>query len=166
MIGISKKEIEIISELEFSERYFFTSEDIDKHAKNKTQRYNIIKNLIKKKRIIKLNMTKYFLIPIKAKSGGWSEHPFIIIDEMCNGEDYFIGGVAAANYWRFIEQIPFGFDVYTTKRHGRTEIFHARIVFHRTTKNRLKNAVKKKKYGHNFLIQSEKETKKWMKSRE
>lgn len=166
MKGISKKEIEIISELEFDEKYFFTSSDINKHIKNKMQRYNIIKSLLKKKRIIKLNRNKYFLIPIRAKSGGWSEHPFIIIDEIFNGKDYFIGGVAAANYWKLIEQIPFEFDVYTTKRQGKIEIFNARIIFHRTTENRIKNAIKRKKYEHNFLIQSKKETKKWMKSRE
>ena len=48
--GISKKESEIIANLEFEQRYFFTSEYIDKFSKSKTQRYNIIKNLIKKKR--------------------------------------------------------------------------------------------------------------------
>ena len=166
MKGLSKKEIEIISWLEFNKNYFFTTKDIDKFSKNKTQRYNIIKNLLKKKRIIKLNRTKYFLIPIHAKSGGWSEHPFVIIDEIFDGKNYFIGGVAAANYWKLIEQIPFEFDVYTTKRQGKTTIFNARIVFHRTTENRIKNAVKGKKYGHDFLIQSRNETKKWMKSRE
>lgn len=166
MKGISRKEIEIISEIEFNKKYFFTSMDINKHVKNKTQRYNIIKNLLKKRRIIKLNRNKYFLIPIRAKSGGWSEHPFILIDEIFNGKDYFIGGVAAAYYWGFIEQIPFEFDVYTTKRQGKMNIFNVRIVFHRTTKNRIKNAVKRKKYEHGFLMQSRKETKKWMKSKE
>ena len=79
---------------------------------------------------------------------------------------YFIGGIAAVNYWRLIDQIPFEFDVYTTKRQGKTEIFNARIVFHRTTENRIKTAVKKKKYEHDYMIQSKKETIKWMKSRE
>ena len=65
--GLSKREVEIIANLEFNKRYFFTSGEIDKFSKNKTQRYNIIKNLIKKKRIIKLNKKKYYLVPIKAK---------------------------------------------------------------------------------------------------
>ena len=65
--GLSKREIEIIANLEFDKKYFFTSEDIDKFSKNKVQRYNIIKNLLKKKRIVKLNKKKNYLIPIKAK---------------------------------------------------------------------------------------------------
>lgn len=163
--GISKKEIEIISWLEFEQKYFFTSEDIEKFSKNITQRYNIIKNLLKKKRIVKLNKTKYYLIPIKAESGSWSEHPFIIADEACNGKDYFIGSWAAANYWNLTEQIPMRIDIFTTRRQGKLQVLNTRILFRRTTKKRVESSVTQKIGQHEFKVLSKKESKKWLKSR-
>lgn len=163
--GISKKEIEIISWLEFEQKYFFTSEDIGRFSKNTTQRYNIIKNLLKKGRIVKLNKTKYYLIPIKAKSGSWSEHPFIIADEACNGKDYFIGGWAAANYWKITDQIAMRVDVFTTRRQGKLQVLNTRILFRRTTKKKIWDSVAQKIAQHEFRILNEKETKKWLKSR-
>ncbi len=166
MEGISKKEIEIISRLEFDRRYFFKAGDIDQHVKNKTQRYNMIKNLLKKKRIIKINRKKYYLIPIKAKSGSWAEHPFVIIDEVCDGKDYFIGGWSAANYWRFTDQIPFTHSVFTTRRQGEFRILNTRIFFHRTTSQRIeKESTSRKVENHTFKILKKKESEKWMKSR-
>ncbi len=164
MEGLSKREIEIVSWLEFHKKYFFSSGDIRKFSKNKTQRYNIVKNLIKKKRIVKLNRAKYYLIPVKAKSGSWSEHPFIMADEACNGKDYFIGGWAAANYWKLTDQLPMQLDIYTTRRQGKKKFLNTRIVFRRTTKKRIKDAVTGKTEGHKFIIQSREETKKWLKS--
>lgn len=164
--GLSKREVEIIAWLEFYEKYFFTIEDIKQFFKNKSQQYNTIKALIKKKRIIKLNKTKYYLIPIKAKSGGWAEDPYIIADEMCNNKDYVIGGWAAANYWRLTEQIPAQFDIFTTKRQGKIKIFNARFVFHRTTKNKTEKGKKVIKGKHPVIILNKKETRKWLKSRE
>lgn len=165
MEGLSKKEIGIVSWLEFHNKYFFSSQDIENFSKNKTQRYNIIKNLLKKGRIVKLNKTKYYLIPIKAKSGSWSEHPFIIVDEMCDGKDYFIGDWAAANYWKLTEQIPIRVGIYTTRRQGKKTILNKKFVFHRTTKKRIKNTVMKEIEGHKFLVQSKENTRKWLKSR-
>ncbi len=166
MKGLSRKEIEIISNLEFDRIYFFTSDNIERFSKNKVQRYNIIKGLIKKKRIVKINRTKYYLIPIKAKSGTWIEPNFIIADEICNSKDYFIGGWAAANYWRLTDQIPMQVDIYTTRRQGKLKILNTRIVFHRTTKNRIEKAATKKIEEHDFRIQNKNDTKKWMKSKE
>jgi len=165
MDGLSKKEIEIISWLEFYKKYFFTSADVDKFTSDKTQRYNIIKNLLKKKRIIKLNKTKYYLIPIKAKSGSWSEDTFILTDEIMNGTDYQIAGWAAANYWRLTDQIPMQIDVYTTKKQGKMSLLNTKIIFHRTTKKRLKNSCAQKISGHTFQIQTKEASKEWMKSR-
>lgn len=166
MEGLSKKEMEIVAWLEFHEEYFFTSPDIERFSKNKTQRYNIIKNLLKKKRIVKLNRTKYYLIPIKAKSGSWTVHPFIITDEACNSNEYFIGGWAAANYWKLTDQIPMQIDVFTTKRQGKIKILNTRIVFHRTTKKRIEQAVTKKiGSAYTFKIEKRQESKKWLKSR-
>jgi len=166
MKGISKKEIKVISDLEFNRKYYFTNSDIKNHFENKRQMTNTIYLLRKKGRIIKLNKNKYFLVPIKAKTGKWTDDPFIITDEICDGKDYFIGGWAAANYWKITDQIPMQIDVYTTRRQGKIKILNTRIVFHRTTKKRIGNAVTEKIGEHNFKIQNKGNTKKWMKSRE
>lgn len=116
--GISEKELKFISELEFKEKYFFTRSEIKHHFASENEMSVYLHNLMKKGRIIKLNQKKYYLIPIKAKSGGWAEHPFIVIDEIMNGEKYCIVGKAAAYYWKLIDQIPFEYRVYNSKRHG------------------------------------------------
>ncbi len=166
MEGLSKKEMKITATLDFDKKYFFTSADIDTFAKNKTERYNIIKHLLKKKRIIKLNKTKYYLIRLRSKFDTWAESPIIAADEMCDGKEYMIGGWAAANYWRLTDQIPMQVDIYTTKRQGKVKLFNARFFFHRTTAKRLKKDAVMERIGeHTFLIQNKEVTKKWMKSR-
>ncbi len=166
MKGLSKKEIEIVSDLEFKRKYYFTNKEIVKFFKNETERRNIIYNLKKKGRIIKINRSKYYLIPIKARSGKWQDHPFIAIDEICNGKNYFIGGYGAANYWRLTDQIPFGYEVHTTRRQGKIKIFNARITFHRTTEKNLKKGIKQKIQNHDFIILNKKDTKEWIESKE
>lgn len=160
--GLSAKELEVISCLELKEKYFFTREDIKKFFKNTNLMNYYIHKLIKKGRIIKLNKTKYYLIPIKAKGGFWAEHPLIIVDEICNGKDYFIGGNYAKYYWKFIEQIPREIEVYSTKKQGVMNVFNVKIKFRRTTTKNLKNAVKKKIGKYTFLIANKKKTKKWI----
>lgn len=164
--GLSKKETEIIAWLEFYVRYFFNIKDIERFFKNKNQRYNTIKSLVKKKRIIKLNKEKYYLVPIKAKSGSWVEDPFILADEIMNGKDYFIGGWSAADYYRFTDQIPIWIEVYTTKRQGRKKILNTGFIFRRTTAEKIKRAVIKEVNKHSFRIINKREAKKWMKSKE
>ena len=77
--GLSSKEVSIISWLEFYQKYFFTSKDIAFFFDNKRAIYRIIEKLLRKKRMIKLNKNKYYLIPIKARTGKWSEHEFKIL---------------------------------------------------------------------------------------
>lgn len=166
MKGLSEKEIEIVSDLEFQQKYYFTNRDIAKHFEDEMQRKNIIYNLKRKGRIVKINRSKYYLIPIKARHGKWIDHPFIAVDEICDGKDYFIGGYAAANYWKLTDQIPMQFDVYTTRRQGKIRIFNARIVFHRTSTKNLKKGIAKKIANHDFIMLNKGESEKWIKSRE
>jgi predicted transcriptional regulator of viral defense system len=163
---LSEQQVKIIAWLEFYNKYFFTIKDIQHFFGNKSQQYNCIKRLIKKNRIIKLNKTKYFLIPIKAKSGSWAEDPFVLADEICNGADYFIGGWAAANYWRLTEQIPVQFDIYTTKRQGKLKVLNTPFRFHRTTDKKVKKSVLKMINKHQFYILDKKDAKRWMISKE
>ena len=165
MDGLSKKEIEVISDLEFSKKYYFTRDDIKHHFKKRDQINHTIHKLISKKRIISLNRNKYYLIPIKAKTGKWIDDPFIQADEMFDGNNYFIGGWAAANYWGFTDQIPMKIELYTTKRQGHCKILSNEFIFKRTTKNRIERSVTEKIGEHQFNIESKEESKKWMDGR-
>ena len=157
--------MEIIAWLEFYKKYFFTIEDVKQFFGNKNQRYNTIKRLMQKGRIVKLNIKKYYLIPIKAKSGGWVEDPFILADEIFNGRDYFIGGWSAANYWKLTEQIPMWIEVFTTKRQGKKIILNTRFIFRRTSPEKIKRAIKMYVKDHSFIVMNKEEMKEWMRSR-
>jgi predicted transcriptional regulator of viral defense system len=165
MSGLSKKEIEIISMLELNEKFFFTRDDIRRFFKNDNEMNVYIHRLIKKGRIIKLNKTKYYLIPIRAFRGHWSEHPFIVIDEIFNGKDYYISGMAAAHYWGLIEQIPTQIEVRCTKKQGIKKIFNFTIIFKRVRSLSAKDFVKRKIKGHSFLIASKRKVEEWLKSK-
>ena len=157
--SLSQKELAFISKLELKEKYFFTREDIRSNFTSDNEMNVYIYRLKKKGRIIKLNKTKYFLIPVKAVDSKWSEHPFILIDEIMNSADYCIVEKAAANYWKLIDQIPFEFVVYNTKKHGTRTIFHAKLTFRKRRK--LPERVIKKVQGHQFIIATKGESKKW-----
>ncbi len=160
--GLSEKEIELVSYLELKKRYFFKLDEISKFFKNKNERGVYIHRLRKKERIIKLNKSKYFLIPIRAISSKWSEHPFIMADEIMNSKNYCIVGKAAAYYWKLIDQIPFSFDVWNTKKHGKIRIFNAEINFKKHKLGQFPESVTRKIQGHSFIIATKKESKKWM----
>lgn len=165
MKGLSKKEIEVVSNLEFDKKYYFTATDIKKHFKNKKQLANTIHRLKKKGRVVRLNKSKYFLVPIKATSGKWTDHPFIIVDEIMDGQNYYIGGWSAANYWHLTEQVPMRIDVYTTKKPRKMNVLNTKIWFHKARKKTVDAAVTEKIGKHSFMIQSKEKTEKWIKSR-
>jgi predicted transcriptional regulator of viral defense system len=165
MEGLSKKEISIISELEFGKKYYFTRDDIKHHFEDRIQINHTIHKLISKKRIVSLNRNKYYLIPIKAKTGKWVDDPFIQADEIFNGKDYFIGGWASANYWKLTDQIPMKIEIYSTKRQGKFRVTNNEFIFRRTTENRVKRAVLEKVGEHEFRIESKEDSKKWIHGR-
>jgi len=164
--GLSSKEVEIIAWLEFYQKYFFTSNDIKQFFNTKNTLYRGIQKLLTKKRIVKLNQNKYYLIPIKAKSGGWAEEDFIIIDEICNSGGYYIGGWSAANYWRLTDQIPFWHDVFTTNKRGRRKILNTGIIFHQIRKIDKSEYTIEKIKEHEFKILKKGEAKKWIRLRQ
>lgn len=157
MKGISRKEIDMISVLELKEKFFFTREDIRQFFRNDNEMNVYIHRLKKKGRIIRINKAKYYLIPVRAFRGYWSEHPFIVIDEIFNGKDYYISGMAAAHYWGLIDQIPAQIEVCCTKKQGKRKIFNFTIIFRRVRSLNAKNFVKQKIKGHDFNIITKKE---------
>lgn len=164
MMGLSKKEIDMVSFLELNEKFFFTRDDIRKFFRNENEMNVYIHRLKEKGRIVKLSRRKYYLIPVRAFKGHWSEHPFIIIDEMFNGKDYYIGGAAAAHYWGLIEQIPTQIVVYCTKKQGAKRLFNFKIIFKRVRRLDAKNFAKRKIKGHDFFIAKKSVVEKWLTS--
>ncbi|MFH1174368.1 MAG: hypothetical protein V1725_04500 [archaeon] len=163
--GLSDKEMEIVAFLEFEQKYFFTKKDIEKFFTTKNQLRHTIYKLLKKDRIISLNKSKYYLIPVKAKTGKWYENSFIMADEVMNGKNYCIGGWAAAHYWRLTEQVPMKIEVYTTKRQGTKKFLTTTILFKRTTPKHLQQTIKQELNYHTFMILNKEESRKWLKSR-
>ncbi|MBI2547822.1 hypothetical protein HYW21_00570 [Candidatus Woesearchaeota archaeon] len=161
MKGISNKEIEMISWLELEDKRFFTRDDIKPFFKNTNLMNFYLSKLKKKKRIVKINKRKYYLVPIQAYQGYWAEHPYIIVDEIFNGKNYYIGGISAANYWHLIEQIPVQIDVYCNNKQGCMVFFNAKLCFKRQA------TIDPKKYttilvkNHPVNIATKRLSKKW-----
>ena len=164
MKGLSGKEIEVVSFLELNEKNFFTRDEIRKFFKNEGILKFYIRKLKAKKRIIKINKSKYYLVPVKAYQNKWSENPLIVIDEMFNGKNYFIGGYAAAHYWGLIDQIPRKIEVYCANKQGKTKLFDTEIVFKRTRPKNIVGFVEQKAKNHPFKIASKEKVMQWMKS--
>ena len=160
--GLSEKEVRVIADLEFCEKRFFTRDDVKHHFNSRSKINYFIHRLKTKKRIIKLNRNKYYLVPIYSRTGRWSEDAFIIADEMMNGEGYYIGGWASAYYWKLTDQIPMKVEIFTNKRGGFAKILTETFLFKKTTQNRIDNAVTKKNKGHSFKILNKKNTGIWL----
>lgn len=161
MKGLSGKEMNVVSWLELEDKRFFTRRDIRTFFRNENEMRVYIHRLKNKGRIVKLNNNKYYLVPIKAYKGRWSEHPFVVIDEIFNSKDYFVGGKAAAYYWEYIEQIPIEYDVYSTKKQGSKEIFGVKLNFKRTSKSNMRGFVIKKIKNHPFIIANRRKSLEW-----
>ncbi len=162
MNGLSSREISMVSDLEFRGKYYFSFSDVEHHFVSRKQMFNTLYSLRKKGRVVKLNRHKFFLVPIKARAGKWVDNPLIVVDELFDGCNYFVGGFYAAFYWGLIDQIPFQVDVFTTKRQGVRTLFNKKFVFHRTTLKRISNSVVRQIEGHDFRVLSLEETKKWL----
>ncbi len=159
MKGISGKEMKVVSFLELEGKRFFRREDIRDFFTSDNEMNVYLHRLRKKDRIVKLNRDKYYLVPIKAYEGKWSEHPFVVVDEMFEDVEYCIGGKAAAYHWNLIDQIPTQVDVFSRTRQGEKEIFDFTVKMRRVRK--LPDYTKEETDGHRFFVATEEESKKW-----
>ena len=157
--GLSGKELEIVSWLELEGKRFFTRKDIQRFFSSRNELAVYIHRLRKKGRIVKINNNKYYLLPIQAYRGKWSEHPYILVDEMLNGKGYCIGGKSAAHYWGIIEQIPSEVDVFSRTRQGKRKLLGVAIAFRRVRK--IPPWTERKIQGHGFRVAAKKESEQW-----
>ncbi len=158
--SISEKELSFISKLELKGKYFFARNDIRNNFKTDNEMNVYLHRMKNKGRIVKLNKSKYYLIPVRAVGSKWSEHPFILIDEMMDSKDYCIVGKAAAYFWNIIDQIPYEYEVYNTKKQGIVQILGVSIDFKKRRRLNLPRPVIKGIHGHKFLIASKSEARK------
>ena len=159
MKGISGKELEAISFLELEGKRFFSKADVSRFFGSPGEMAVYIHRLVRKGRVVKIARDRYYLVPIQAYQGKWSEHPYIVIDEVFNGRGYVIGGKSAANYWGFVEQIPSVIDVFSRTRQGRKEMFGFTIRFRRV--RNLPRSTTGRVKGHQFIIATEGVSKRW-----
>lgn len=157
--SLSEKETEVVSYLELEGKRFFVRGDVERFFGSRNVMNFYFHRLMKKGRIVKINREKYYLVPMQAFHGKWSEHPFVVADEMCNGRGYCIGAKSAAHYWGLIEQIPAETEVFSTNRQGRKEFFGFTIRFRRVRK--LPSHVKISVQGHAVLMATKEESRKW-----
>ena len=157
--GLSDKEIKVVSFLELEEKRFFSCKDVVHFFKSVNDMRKYVSSLKRKGRVVRINKDKYYLVPIQAQAG-WAEHPFIVADEIFNGNGYYIGGKAAAHYWGMIDQLPALIDVFSTKKQGSKAILGTKFRFRRV--RRLGVFVQRKINGHGFLIASREESRKWI----
>lgn len=160
MQGLSGKEIEAVSYLELQGKRFFMRKDIRRFFKNSNELNVYIHRLSRKGRIARINKGKYYLLPIQAFRGRWSEHPFIVVDEIFNSSSYCIGGKSAAHFWGLIEQIPAEIEVFSVSRQGKKKIMGLSISFRRV--RRLPRHTKRAIRGHSFLIATKEESERWI----
>src|SRR3989344_1303381 len=102
----------------------------------------------------------------EVKIRAWVEDNFILVDEICNSGEYYIGGWRAANYYHLTDQIPFWTDVFTLNRRGKKIILNNKLIFHELKNIDKSKYIIKKIKGHQFKILTKKESKKWLKLRE
>jgi predicted transcriptional regulator of viral defense system len=77
--------------------------------------WHVLNGLVHKKRIRRIERSRYLLIPAKAGiDGNWSEYPWIILPHLI--DIYYVGFWTAMSFWDMTEQIPYTIFVATTKR--------------------------------------------------
>ncbi len=157
--SLSGKEMEMVSYLELDNKRFFSRNDVERFFGSRNEMNVYMHRLMKKGRLVKINREKYYLVPMQAYHGKWSEHPFIVTDEMCNGKGYCIGGKSAAHYWGLIEQIPAETEVFSMTRQGNVVFFGFTIRFRRVRK--LPKHTKITIQRHSALIATKEESRKW-----
>ncbi len=73
--------------------------------------------LAKKKRLLRFRKGIYLFAPMKSGPRGlWSEHSFIVADELLKNKPYYIGFWSALNHYGLTEQIPVVTQVVVTHR--------------------------------------------------
>src|SRR3989344_5521409 len=99
MKGLSNKEIGVVSFLELNDRNFFTKDDVKKFFKNNNELKVYINRLKAKKRIIKINKSKYYLVPVKAYQDKWSKNLVGFVEQKAKSHAFKIASKEKVSQW-------------------------------------------------------------------
>ena len=78
-----------------------------------------------------------------------------------DGKNYCIVGKAATHYWKLIDQIPFMYEVWNTRKHRKFSVLNTKLIFKKHKLSELPKSAKRQIYEHSFIIATKKESKKW-----
>ena len=118
--------------------------------------WHILNDLVHKKRIQRIQRSKYLLIPAKAGvEGYWAESPWVVVPHLI--DVYYVGFWTAMNYWGMTEQIPYTVFVATTKRKRNLEFGNQRFDFITLSKKKFFGFVEEKASKKEFFNISSKE---------
>ena len=137
-------ESRLLLTLEEKELSVFTKDDAKDILKTTDSSvWHILNGLIHKKRIRRIQRSKYLLIPAKAGiEGYWAESPWVVVPHLI--DVYYVGFWTAMNYWGMTEQIPYTVFVATTKRKRNLEFGNQRFEFVTLSKKKFFGFVEEK----------------------
>lgn len=82
---------------------------------------HILMNLVRKRRLQRIERGKYLLIPEAAGvERYWAEEPWVIVPYLA--DEYYVGFWTAMNYWDMTEQIPYTVFVATKKQKKKSSL--------------------------------------------
>ncbi|MGI0057523.1 MAG: type IV toxin-antitoxin system AbiEi family antitoxin domain-containing protein [Nitrosarchaeum sp.] len=118
--------------------------------------WHVLNGLVHKKRIRRIERSRYLLIPAKAGvEGYWSEYPWVIVPHLI--DLYYVGFWTAMNYWDMTEQIPYTVFVATRKRKRNLKFGYQKFEFVTLSKKKFFGFVKEKANNKEFFNISSKE---------
>ncbi|OIO21234.1 hypothetical protein AUJ17_02775 [Candidatus Micrarchaeota archaeon CG1_02_47_40] len=99
--------------------------------------WNVLKRLMKKRRVIRLQRGAYLFAPLRSgEEGLWSEDAFRVVPMLVGKRRFYIGFVSAMNHWGMTEQLPIVVYVALKRQKRGIDAVQSRFVF-----------VKKKRLG-------------------
>ncbi|MCX6777400.1 MAG: type IV toxin-antitoxin system AbiEi family antitoxin domain-containing protein [Candidatus Micrarchaeota archaeon] len=130
-MNFGEMELRLIFSLEQKKDHLFSMGDAKRIlGSSDASVWNVLKRLMKKKRVIRLQRGAYLFAPLRSGEDGlWSEDAFRVVPSLVNGSDYYIGFVSAMSYWGMTEQLPIVVYVALKRQKRSLEAVQARFVF-------------------------------------
>jgi predicted transcriptional regulator of viral defense system len=129
--SLGRMELRLIFALEHRKDQVFSIEDAKRILNSSDfSVWNVLKRLMKKKRVIRLQRGAYLFAPLRSgEEGLWSEDAFRVVPSLVNGKEYYIGFVSAMNYWGMTEQLPVVVYVALRRQKRGLEAVQAKFIF-------------------------------------
>ncbi len=121
-ISLGPNEAKLLLTLAEKDTSVFTAEDAKEILQTTdSSAKHILMNLVRKRRLQRIERGKYLLIPEEAGvERFWAEEPWVIVPYLV--DEYYVGFWTAMNYWDMTEQIPYTVFVATTKQKKKSSL--------------------------------------------